>query len=191
MRNLAAQVIEHKQIKTTTAKAKELRGYVDRLITYAKKGSVHHRRLAFKFLQNKEAVHSLFEELASVYETRNGGYSRIIKLGNRKGDGAAVSIFQLVGFETSKESAKAEKEAKKKGKDKKAKKETKAEEQATASKVKEEAKETAPVQSASEKEAREVKKTDETLQNAAETETKQAEEKGKTPEEKPDNEDRK
>ena len=116
MRNMAAQVIEHKQIKTTVAKAKELRGYVERLITYAKKGSVHHRRLAFNFLQNKHAVSVLFDELAQHYEGRNGGYTRIIKLGNRKGDDAPVSIFQLVGLGKSFATEKADKEKKKKDK---------------------------------------------------------------------------
>ncbi|HHJ52980.1 MAG TPA: 50S ribosomal protein L17 [Caldithrix abyssi] len=120
MRNLAAQVIEHKEVKTTLAKAKELRSYVERLITYGKKGTVHHRRLAFRFLQNKAAVTSLFEEIAPVYETRNGGYTRIIKLGRRKGDGAEISVFQLVGFEKGVE----------KKKEKKAKKEKAAEEKA-------------------------------------------------------------
>ena len=99
MRNLAAQVFEHKEIRTTVAKAKELRGYVERLITYGKKGTLHHRRLAFQFLQNKEAVHTLFNEIAPIYEDRAGGYTRIIRLGNRKGDNAELSIFQLVGFE--------------------------------------------------------------------------------------------
>ncbi len=112
MRNLAAQVFEHKEIKTTLAKAKELRSYVERLITYGKKGTVHHRRLAFRFLQNKEAVKSLFEEIAPTYETRSGGYTRIVKLGRRKGDGAELSIIQLVGFEKGKEKKK-EKKAKK------------------------------------------------------------------------------
>lgn len=116
MRNMAAQVIEHKEIKTTLAKAKELRGYVDRLITYGKKGSVHHRRLAFQFLQNKDAVTSLFDEVAPTFETRNGGYSRIIKLGFRKGDGAELSIFQLVGFEKSAEKPKSKSKAKDKPK---------------------------------------------------------------------------
>ena len=107
MRNMAAQVIEHKEIKTTLAKAKELRKYVERLITYGKRASLHHRRLAFKFLQNKEAVTMLFDEIAPAYEDRNGGYTRIIKLGNRKGDNAEISIFQLVGFETLAEEKKA------------------------------------------------------------------------------------
>ncbi len=119
MRNMAAQVFEHKEIKTTLAKAKELRGYVERLITYGKKGTLHHRRLAFQFLQNKQAVTSLFDEIAPVYEDRNGGYSRIVKLGRRKGDGAEVSVFQLVGFEKVAEGSKpkAAKKAKAKSKE--------------------------------------------------------------------------
>lgn len=111
MRNLAAEVFEHKEIRTTLAKAKELRSYVERLITYGKKGTLHHRRLAFQFLQNKQAVKTLFDEIAPLYEDRAGGYTRIIKLGNRKGDNAAISIFQLVGFEKIK--PKAEKKKKK------------------------------------------------------------------------------
>lgn len=117
MRNLAAQVIEHKEITTTVAKAKELRGYVDRLITYGKKGTLHHRRLAFRFLQSKVAVTTLFAEIAPTFETRNGGYSRIIKLGHRRGDNAPLSIFQLVGFERAAEKRKL-KEAKKEKKEK-------------------------------------------------------------------------
>lgn len=113
MSNMAAQVFEHKEIRTTEAKAKELRGYIDRLITYGKKGSVHHRRLAFKFLQNKAIVTSLFEEIAPVYETRPGGYTRIIKLGRRQGDGASMTIIQLVDFEQSGKAEKVEKQAKK------------------------------------------------------------------------------
>lgn len=119
MRNMAAQVIEHKEIHTTLAKAKELRSYVERLITYGKKGTVHHRRLAFRFLQNKNAVTSLFDEIAPAYEDRNGGYTRIIKLGNRQGDAASMSIIQLVGFEkiADKKKARAAKKDKKKAKE--------------------------------------------------------------------------
>ncbi len=116
MCNMAAQVIEHKQIKTTEAKAKELRGYVDRLITYGKKGSVHHRRLAFKFLQNKQVVTSLFDEVATACQDRNGGYTRIVKLGNRKGDAATVVVFQLVDFQKSADTSKPSKAAKKESK---------------------------------------------------------------------------
>lgn len=116
MRNMAAQIIEHKEIKTTVAKAKELRGYVERLVTYSKRGTLHHRRLAFKFLQSKEAVKGLFDEVAPMFETREGGYTRIIKLGNRRGDGAPMSVLQLVGFEksASKSKPKAPKKDKKK-----------------------------------------------------------------------------
>jgi large subunit ribosomal protein L17 len=124
---MAAQIIQHKEITTTLAKAKELRGYVERLITYGKKGSMHHRRLAFRLLQNKEAVHSLFTEVAPTFETRNGGYTRIIKLGNRRGDNAPLSIFQLVGFERAAEKRKMKEE--KKDKKEKAKAETKAAEE--------------------------------------------------------------
>lgn len=116
MRNMAAQIIEHKEIKTTIAKAKELRGYVERLVTYGKKGTLHHRRLAFKLLQNKEAVKGLFNEVAPAFDAREGGYTRIIKLGNRRGDGAPMSVLQLVGFEksASKSKAKSTKKGKKK-----------------------------------------------------------------------------
>lgn len=134
MRNLAAQVFEHKEIRTTVAKAKELRSYVERLITYGKKGTVHHRRLAFQFLQNKQAVNTLFNEIAPIYEDRAGGYTRIIRLGNRKGDNAELSIFQLVGFEKvqtkkeekKKQAKKAEKEEAKEEKEEKPSEEAKA-----------------------------------------------------------------
>ena len=98
MRNMAASLILHKSIRTTHAKALELRRYVDRLVTYAKKGSVHHRRLAFRFLQNKEAVKVLFDEVGPACSDRPGGYTRVLKLGNRQGDGAPISLIQLVDF---------------------------------------------------------------------------------------------
>ena len=116
MRTMAAQLIEHKEIRTTVAKAKELRQYVERVITYGKKGSGHHRRLAFNFLQNKNAVTTLFDEIAPTFETRAGGYTRIIKLGKRKGDAASLSLFQLVGFEKGGEAKKAKTKSDKKEK---------------------------------------------------------------------------
>ena len=70
MRNMAAQVLEHKEIKTTVAKARELRGYVERLVTYGKKGTLHHRRLAFGFLRNKETTKILFDEIAPMRSLR-------------------------------------------------------------------------------------------------------------------------
>ncbi|RMF60783.1 MAG: 50S ribosomal protein L17 [Calditrichaeota bacterium] len=99
LRNIAAALIEHHQIKTTLAKAKAAQRYIERLITYGKNDTVHSRRLAFKFLQNRTLVKKLFDEIAPTYENRNGGYTRVIKLGQRQGDGAHVAILQLVGFE--------------------------------------------------------------------------------------------
>lgn len=121
LRNLANQLIEHKEIRTTTAKAKEAKPTVERLITYAKKGDLHHRRLAFSFLRQKSSINTLFDEIAPTFSDRQGGYTRVVKLGRRLGDGAPMSILQLVGFESLGESAK--KEAKKKTKKKTAKSE--------------------------------------------------------------------
>ncbi|MCK5033168.1 MAG: 50S ribosomal protein L17 [Calditrichia bacterium] len=113
LRNLANQLFEHKEIKTTTAKAKEARSYVERLITYAKKGDVHHRRLAFAFLRNKQIINTLFDEIAPVYSDRQGGYTRVVKLGRRSGDAAPISLLQLVDFEKLGESAKKKTDKKK------------------------------------------------------------------------------
>ena len=166
MRNMAAQVIEHKEIKTTLAKAKELRKYVERMITYGKRGSVHHRRLAFKFLQNKEAVTALFEEIAPAYEDRNGGYTRIIKLGNRKGDNAEISIIQLVGFEVSAEEKKAkEKKSKPSKKTEEHKEEVKTAETPAAEEV---------VEDAVEEKAEEVKETETKAEETAAEETEKS-----------------
>ena len=109
LRNLANQIIEHKEIKTTTAKAKEARSTVERMITYAKKGDLHHRRLAFNFLRSKESVNILFDEIAPAFAEREGGYTRVLKLGRRQGDSAPISILQLVGFEKLEDTAKPEK----------------------------------------------------------------------------------
>ncbi len=94
--NMAYSLLLHKEIRTTHAKAKELRRYTERLITYGKKDSTHGRRLAFKFLRRKEGVKILFDEVAPLYKERQGGYTRIIKLGNRKNDNAPVVLIQLV-----------------------------------------------------------------------------------------------
>ena len=117
LRNLANQIIEHKEIKTTTAKAKEARSTVERLITYAKKGDLHHRRLAFGFLRNKESIKILFDEIAPAFAEREGGYTRVLKLGRRQGDSASISILQLVGFEKLTDSSKPEKKKKAKKKE--------------------------------------------------------------------------
>ncbi|MEJ5927969.1 50S ribosomal protein L17 [Corynebacterium sp. H128] len=98
--NLAAQLIEHGAIKTTDAKAKVLRPYVEKLITKAKAGSVADRRNVAKLITNKEVVAYLFNELAPKFDSREGGYTRIIKLENRKGDNAPMSQISLVLEET-------------------------------------------------------------------------------------------
>ena len=97
--NLATALFENKSIKTTTAKAKEARGTVERLITYAKKGDLAARRQVLRTIRIRKTVKTLFEEIAPKYTDRAGGYTRIIKLGQRAGDGAELSILELVGFE--------------------------------------------------------------------------------------------
>ena len=98
--NMAAQLIEHGAIKTTDAKAKLLRPYVEKLITRAKSGSVHDRRQVLRHVPQKDVVNYLFDELAPKFENRAGGYTRIIKLENRPGDNAPVSQISLVLEET-------------------------------------------------------------------------------------------
>lgn len=94
--NLAAQLFEHGAIKTTDAKAKLLRPYVEKIITKAKRGTLSDRRNVLKLIPNKEVVAYLFNELAPKFEGRPGGYTRIIKLENRKGDNAPISQISLV-----------------------------------------------------------------------------------------------
>lgn len=94
--NLAAQLIEHGAIRTRDAKAKLLRPYVEKIITKAKKGTVADRRNVLKLITDKEVVAYLFNELAPKFENRPGGYTRIIKLENRKGDNAPMSQISLV-----------------------------------------------------------------------------------------------
>lgn len=103
--NLATALITHKSIVTTTPKAKEARSTVERLVTFAKKGDLAARRQVLRTIRDKALVKELFEEIAPKYAERNGGYTRIIKIGRRKGDNAPLAIFELVGYE----SAKAEK----------------------------------------------------------------------------------
>lgn len=99
LQNMAAAIIEHHQIRTTLTKAKAAQGHIEKLISYAKEDSVHARRLVFKFLQNRTLVKKLFDEIATNYDNRSGGYTRVVKLGQRRGDGAPLAILQLVGFE--------------------------------------------------------------------------------------------
>ena len=96
MRNLVTSLLEHGQIKTTLTKAKEMRKDTDKMIGLAKKGTLHARRQALAFINSKDVVHKLFEEYGPLYANRNGGYTRIFKLGNRLGDNAQMSMIQLV-----------------------------------------------------------------------------------------------
>lgn len=96
--NMASSLIEHKRINTTLAKAKALRGYVEPLITKSKTDNTHSRRVVFSYLKNKEAVSELFREVAPKVATRPGGYTRIIKTGNRLGDAAEMAMIELVDF---------------------------------------------------------------------------------------------
>ena len=94
--NMVSSLFEHGRIETTIVKAKAAASFAERLITLGKKGEIHHRRLAFARLRNKEAVKTLFDEIAPVYADRNGGYTRIFKLGKRRGDAAETCILMLV-----------------------------------------------------------------------------------------------
>lgn len=94
--NMVSSLIEHGEIKTTITKAKEARRMADRMITLGKKGTLHHRRQAIAKLRNKTAVKKLFDELAQGYTDRNGGYTRIIRIGARRGDNADMCLLQLV-----------------------------------------------------------------------------------------------
>ncbi|MEQ1676708.1 MAG: 50S ribosomal protein L17 [Chitinophagaceae bacterium] len=96
--NLACQLIEHKRIVTTTAKAKALRVYVEPLITKGKDNTTHQRRIVFSYLQDKEAVKELFSTVAEKVAGRPGGYTRVIKLGARVGDNAETAMIELVDF---------------------------------------------------------------------------------------------
>jgi large subunit ribosomal protein L17 len=96
--NLACQLIEHKRIVTTLAKAKALRVYVEPLITKGKENTTHQRRVVFSYLQDKEAIKELFGAVAEKVAGRPGGYTRIIKLGARPGDNAELGMIELVDF---------------------------------------------------------------------------------------------
>ena len=96
MSNLAVALITHKKIKTTEAKAKELRTYVEPLITFAKRGDLHARRQVLKKIRHKSVVRELFDNIGPSFSDRNGGYTRITKLGFRDNDCAPVSIIEFV-----------------------------------------------------------------------------------------------
>lgn len=98
--NMACSLIEHKRIETTLAKAKALRIYVEPLITKSKDDSTHSRRTVFSYLRSKEATAALFRDVAPKVAERPGGYTRIIKLGNRLGDAAELAMIEMVDFNT-------------------------------------------------------------------------------------------
>src|SRR3712207_5633898 len=96
MRNLATSLIEQGAIETTEAKAKELRPFVEKLITKAKSGTLHARRLAGRHVQKREAADKLFQQIGPQFAARQGGYTRILKTGFRKGDGAEMARIELI-----------------------------------------------------------------------------------------------
>jgi large subunit ribosomal protein L17 len=95
--NLATSLFDKERIITTVDRAKETRGLAERLITWAKRGDLHSMRLAARVISNKDILKKLFSEIAKSYEKREGGYTRVIKLKQRKGDNATLAVFELVG----------------------------------------------------------------------------------------------
>ncbi len=98
MRNMVTSLLEHERIVTTTPKAKELRKLADQMITLAKRGDLHARRQALAVIRDKRVVDKLFSQLRDEYMDRNGGYTRILRTGNRNGDAAAMAIIELVNY---------------------------------------------------------------------------------------------
>jgi large subunit ribosomal protein L17 len=96
LRNLARSLFEHERVTTTEAKAKLLSPYAERLITKAKKGTLHHRRQVLSVLGNREVTHKLFDDIAPRFSSRNGGYTRVLKVGPRGGDGAPMALIELI-----------------------------------------------------------------------------------------------
>ncbi|MFI8197427.1 50S ribosomal protein L17 [Streptomyces sp. NPDC085942] len=109
--NLAKSLFEHGRITTTEAKARRLRPVAERLVTKAKKGDIHNRRLVLQTITDKSVVHTLFTEIAPRYENRPGGYTRITKIGNRRGDNAPMAVIELVEALTVAQQATGEAEA--------------------------------------------------------------------------------
>lgn len=96
LRNMVTSLLEHEQIRTTDAKAKELRGVAERMITLGKRGTLHARRQALRTIRSKDVTSKVFDELADRYRERPGGYTRVVKLGQRPGDAAPMAIIELV-----------------------------------------------------------------------------------------------
>jgi large subunit ribosomal protein L17 len=123
--NLANALFEHERITTTTPKAMELKRVAERLITLAKRKDLHSMRLAFAFLRNKDMVRKLFRDIGERFTAINGGYTRVLKVGRRKGDAAPMAFIELTikGEKDAKKDEKEKKAKEKKAKEKKAKKE--------------------------------------------------------------------
>ncbi|MFQ6613803.1 MAG: 50S ribosomal protein L17 [Fidelibacterota bacterium] len=116
MSSMTVSLVKHKRIKTTHARAMELRRFVEPLITFAKRGDLHARRQVLRKIQHKETVAALFNEVAPAYADRPGGYTRVLKLGFRDNDRAEVSIIELVDLVGAQDSGKKSKEKKSKEK---------------------------------------------------------------------------
>ncbi|OQX53139.1 MAG: 50S ribosomal protein L17 [Candidatus Aminicenantes bacterium 4484_214] len=114
LRNLVTSFLERERIRTTLAKAKTTRPLAEKMITLGKKDTLHARRQALRFIYKKEVVRKLFEEIAPRFTERPGGYTRIVKLGPRAGDGAEMAILEMVGTEFKKKEKKKEKSLKEK-----------------------------------------------------------------------------
>jgi large subunit ribosomal protein L17 len=114
LRNMVTSLLEHEKIETTHAKAKELRKVADKMITWGKRGDLHARRQSLGVIMSKKVVHKLFADLAPRFKEKKGGYTRIIKVGRRKGDNAPVSIIELTLEREVKAPARGKKAVKKK-----------------------------------------------------------------------------
>ena len=113
-KNMVLALIRHEKITTTDPKAKELRRIADRMVTLGKKGDLAARRRAFDFIRSRDAVKKLFDEIAPRFKDRNGGYTRVIKMGHRRGDAAMLSIIEFTGTEEKTKAKKPRKRAAKK-----------------------------------------------------------------------------
>jgi large subunit ribosomal protein L17 len=170
---MASSLIMHKRIETTTAKAKELKRYVEPLITRSREDSTHSRRVVFSYLQDKEAVTELFREVSAKVGDRPGGYTRIIKLGHRQGDNADMCLIELVDYN---ENLLAEKAAAKKATGRRRRGSRKKTQETAAPVAKAETAETAEtVETAETAETAETVETVETVETAETTETAEAE----------------
>jgi large subunit ribosomal protein L17 len=105
LRNLSTELFRHERIRTTLMKAKELRPFAEKLITLSKRETLHARRLVLRDIHDKEVVSKMFDTISSRFAQRPGGYTRIIKLGSRRGDSAEMALIELIGAETGKKAA--------------------------------------------------------------------------------------